>query len=276
MCLGGGSEPSVDTTGPMGRSARETIGSVVPLVFCENRNIAVLKQAFQEEQGFAQPNIYRQQVAELVRLYAEGKTKTTETHAMEPEPYSPTRPKVLENVDGIKFLMHEGGCGGTREDANNLCGLLAGYIHHPNVAGATVLSLGCQNSQIEILREQIARRSPHFSKPMFVFEQQQSGSEFKMLSEAILSSFIGLMEENKSQRVPASLSLERGFEVRRLGWVFRYICESRESGKSCRLGLRYESFARKHSGWISDRRHEIRWGGQEGRSFPGDCCARLS
>src|ERR1035438_8890680 len=121
-----------------------------------------------------------------------------------------------------------------------------------------------------------ARRSPHFSKPMFVFEQQQSGSEFKMLSEAILSSFIGLMEANKSQRVPASLSLERGFEVRRLGWVFRYICESRESGKSCRLGLRYESFARKHSGWISDRRHEIRWGGQEGRSFPGDCCARLS
>ena len=46
---GGGSEPSVDTTGPMGRSARETVGSVVPLVFCQNRNIAVLKQALQEE-----------------------------------------------------------------------------------------------------------------------------------------------------------------------------------------------------------------------------------
>jgi len=47
----------------------------------------------------------------------------------------------------------------------------AGYIHPPNVAGATVLSLGCQNSQIEILHEQIARRNPHFSMPMFVFEQ---------------------------------------------------------------------------------------------------------
>jgi altronate hydrolase len=179
---------------------------VVPLVFCENRNIAVLKQAFQEELGFAQPNIYRQQVTELVRLYGEGKTKTIETHALEPKSYSPTRPKVLENVDGIKFLMHEGGCGGTREDANNLCGLLAGYIHHPNVAGATVLSLGCQNSQVAILQEQIARRDPHFSKPMFVFEQQQSGSEFKMLSEAIRSTFTGLMEANRSQRAPASLS----------------------------------------------------------------------
>ena len=39
---------------------------VVPLVFCENRNIAVLKQAFEEELGFAAPQIYRRQVAELV------------------------------------------------------------------------------------------------------------------------------------------------------------------------------------------------------------------
>ena len=176
---------------------------MVPLVFCENRNIAVLKQAFQEELGFAQPNIYRQQVAELVRLHAQGKTKPIETLALELNSSSPaSRSKVLENVDGIKFLTHEGGCGGTREDANNLCGLLAGYIHHPNVAGATVLSLGCQNSQVAILREQIARRDPHFNKPMFVFEQQRSGSEFKMLSEAIQSTFIGLTEANKKSIVP--------------------------------------------------------------------------
>ena len=55
--------------------------------------------------------------------------------------------RVFPNVDGIRFLTHQGGCGGTRQDAQALCGLLAGYIHHPNVAGATVLSLGCQNAQ---------------------------------------------------------------------------------------------------------------------------------
>ncbi len=192
---------------PDGQVGTRNYWLVVPLVFCENRNIAVLKQAFQEELGFAQPNIYRQQVAELVRLHAQGKTKPIETLALELNSSSPaSRSKVLENVDGIKFLTHEGGCGGTREDANNLCGLLAGYIHHPNVAGATVLSLGCQNSQVAILREQIARRDPHFNKPMFVFEQQRSGSEFKMLSEAIQSTFIGLTEANKSNRAPASLS----------------------------------------------------------------------
>src|SRR5277367_6493631 len=37
---------------------------VVPLVFCENKNIDVLKQAFEEELGFARPQVYRHQVAE--------------------------------------------------------------------------------------------------------------------------------------------------------------------------------------------------------------------
>jgi altronate hydrolase len=191
---------------PDGQVGTRNYWLVVPLVFCENRNIAVLKQAFDEELGFVKPNIYRQQVAELVRLSAEGKTKTIKTDGLESKSNSPAHLKFFENIDGIKFLMHEGGCGGTREDANNLCGLLAGYIHHPNVAGVTVLSLGCQNAQVAILREQIARRDPHFSKPMFVFEQQQSGSEFKMLSEAIRSTFDGLAEADRSQRATASLS----------------------------------------------------------------------
>src|SRR5215475_16142412 len=42
---------------------------VAPLVFCENRNIGALKQAFEEELGFAAPPIYRQQVADLVSGY---------------------------------------------------------------------------------------------------------------------------------------------------------------------------------------------------------------
>src|SRR5580704_11265636 len=45
---------------------------VIPLVFCENRNINMLKQAFEEELGFAQPPVYRQQVAELAQLYRDG------------------------------------------------------------------------------------------------------------------------------------------------------------------------------------------------------------
>src|SRR5467141_5201252 len=179
---------------------------VVPLVFCENRNISVLKQAFEEELGFAPPQIYRQQVAELVRSYQEGGSAKIESAGALKSRAQNQRARIFENVDGIKFLMHEGGCGGTREDSNNLCGLIAGYIHHPNVAGATVLSLGCQNSQIAILREAIKRRDPNFSKPLVIVEQQQSGTEVAMLTEAIRNTFLGLMEANRCQRTRALLS----------------------------------------------------------------------
>ncbi len=179
---------------------------VVPLVFCENRNISVLKQAFEEELGFASPPIYRQQVADLVRSYQGGEKTAVANGESAASNTLNQRKQVFENIDGIKFLLHEGGCGGTREDANNLCGLLAGYIHHPNVAGATVLSLGCQNAQTAILREELKKRDRNFSKPLYVFEQQQSGSEFAMLSQAIRKTFDGLVEANKLTRQPAPLS----------------------------------------------------------------------
>jgi altronate hydrolase len=178
---------------------------VAPLVFCENRNIAVMKQAFEEELGFAAPPLYHRQLADLVTRYRNQEPQTAENPTSRIYDSKSSR-RVFENLDGIKFLTHEGGCGGTREDSDNLCGLIAGYIHHPNVAGATVLSLGCQHSQIAILRDQIRRRNPSFDKPLVVFDQQQSGSEFKLLSQAIEATFWGLVEANKDQRSPASIS----------------------------------------------------------------------
>ena len=179
---------------------------VVPLVFCENKNIQVLKQAFEEELGFAGPQLYRRQVAELARLYREEKLSELIQPEVSDAPTAPRQPRLFGNVDGIRFLLHEGGCGGTREDSQNLCGLLAGYIHHPNVAGATVLSLGCQHAQIDILRAEVQKRNPHFDKPLFIFEQQKSGSESAMMTEAIRRTFLGLVEANRAQRSSAPLS----------------------------------------------------------------------
>jgi altronate hydrolase len=187
---------------------------VVPLVFCENRNIAVLKQAFEEELGFAAPRRYHRQVAELAKLYREGKTeeiKAQEAKRSTPEngrgiQGSSHEPRLFENLDGIKFLLHQEGCGRTRADAANLCGLLAGYINHPNIAGATVLSLGCQQSQVKTLQQEILKRNPKFDKPLIIMDQQQSGTEFAMLSEGIRQTFLGLVEANKARRAPAALS----------------------------------------------------------------------
>jgi altronate hydrolase len=180
---------------------------VVPLVFCENSNIGVLKRAFEDELGLAAPQVCNRQVAELAQLYREGHSaETIQARVFEGNGSHRSANRVFQNIDGIKFLLHEGGCGGTREDSNNLCGLIAGYINHPNVAGATVLSLGCQHAQTAILRDEIEKRNPHFDKPLMILEQQRSGSEFAMLSDAIRRTFVGLMKANETKRQPALLS----------------------------------------------------------------------
>ncbi|HET9100859.1 MAG TPA: altronate dehydratase family protein [Acidobacteriaceae bacterium] len=179
---------------------------VIPLVFCENRNIRALQQAFEHGLGFASGHAYQRQVARLAELYTKGKVEEIQTFAPELEPAAQEAHKLFPNLDGIRFLTHEGGCGGTREDARLLCGLIAGYIHHPNVAGATILSLGCQNAQISLLREEITRRDANFSKPLLIFDQQASGLEFDMLSRAIRETFLGLIQANKAKREAAPLS----------------------------------------------------------------------
>jgi len=89
---------------------------VVPLVFCENRNIGVLKRAFEDELGFAAPQVYNRQVAELARLYREGlSAETIQARVSKANGSGESSNRVFQNIDGIKFLLHEGGCGGTRK-----------------------------------------------------------------------------------------------------------------------------------------------------------------
>ena len=180
---------------------------VVPMVFCENRNLDVLQQALVNDLGYGRNRTYQMQSQQLVDLYRAGKTveEIMRTDLQADYEHNANQ-RLFPNVDGIKFLNHDGGCGGTRADAQALCGLLAGYITHPNVAGATVLSLGCQNAQVSILEEEIRKRSPQFSKPMYILEQQKIGTESTFLSEAIKQTFAGLILANQQERRPAPLS----------------------------------------------------------------------
>jgi altronate hydrolase len=69
-----------------------------------------------------------------------------------------------------------------------------------------VLSLGCQNAQVSILEEEIKKRSPEFSKPLYILEQQKIGTESAFLSEAIKQTFAGIILANQQTREPAPLS----------------------------------------------------------------------
>ena len=175
----------------------------VPTVFCENRNMDVIREALQNELGYAVTDKYIQYTHQLLKAYQSGEQLDSVEVQLNASGHTN---RVFKNVDGIKFLNHQGGCGGTRQDAATLSGLLAAYANHPNVGGVTVLSLGCQNLQTQDFLNDVKKQNPAFDKPLFIFEQQQSLSEEQLVADAIKKTFEGLIEINKQERTPAPLS----------------------------------------------------------------------
>ncbi|PZX49410.1 UxaA family hydrolase [Algoriphagus chordae] len=178
---------------------------VIPMVFCENRNVDIIKDAFVEELGFGKPNPFKKMVKELASLYKSGQSRSFDTVSVETL-VEKTEERLFENIDGIKFLNHQVGCGGTRTDSQALCALIAGYINNPNVAGATILSLGCQNAQSSFMEEKLRLINPDFKKTLIILEQQVEGTEQQLLTRAIKETFVGMAEANTQSRESAPLS----------------------------------------------------------------------
>ncbi len=190
-----------------GRVGTRNYWLVIPLVFCENRNIDVLRASLLSSLGYPDLNDHSLDISGLKEAFQQD-IKDEEHLRKIPLKRKSTKQttRLFPNVDGIKFLTHEGGCGGTRLDAETLCRILAGYITHPNVGGATVLSLGCQHAQAKILEQSIRNIDPDFSKPLHILEQHQSKNEQEFLETAIRKTFMGLIIANKNQRALAPIS----------------------------------------------------------------------
>jgi altronate hydrolase len=175
----------------------------IPTVFCENRNLDVIREALQNELGYAVTDKYKSFTHDLVKAYEE---KRDVDHFDLSASSDSLNSRIFKNIDGIKFLNHQGGCGGTREDAAILGKLLAAYADHPNVGGVTVLSLGCQHLQVNQLVDDIKSRNPNFDKPVLIYQQQQIQNEEKLITLAIRETFKNLIELNTREREPAPLN----------------------------------------------------------------------
>ena len=177
----------------------------VPLVFCSNQELLSLKDILPQALGFKKASRYEVFTCELVRQMQSGSIHQDHPIIAEPIDEHYTSP-VFPNVDGLKFLTHSAGCGGTRGDAKLLCGLLAGYITHPNVAGATVISLGCQNAEVSLLKKEIESRDPGCGKPILFFDRQSWRGPQDMTEVVIQKTLLGLQEANKVRREPVPVN----------------------------------------------------------------------
>jgi altronate hydrolase len=183
-----------------GQIGTQNVWLFFPLVFCENRNIEILKEVFDKELLNEKVSDHRLLLRSLVRGTEVDKDEDRSTD------------RVFENIE-IKFITHQGGCGGIRQDSESLARLLAGYVNNPNVAGCTVLSLGCQNLQVRSFEEALNEIAPNIKKPILIYEQQKMGTVDEMLNVIIAESFEAIKLANKIERQPAPLSaLKVGLE----------------------------------------------------------------
>lgn len=176
-----------------GQVGTENIWLFFPLVFCENRNIESLKRVFEKIFHPTLPDPLEELLTNLI--FDEKTIPSTNKSQLVKPPF--------ENIK-IKFLTHQGGCGGTREDAQALAALLAGYVNNPNVAGATVLSLGCQNLEVSLFEE--ALKMNQTNKSVLIFDQQTEGTTEQFLEKIIKDSVKEIKKANTIQRQPAPLS----------------------------------------------------------------------
>lgn len=66
-----------------------------------------------------------------------------------------TRQLATGNVEDIVSYPHPYGCSQLGDDQENTRKVLASLVNHPNAGGVLVLGLGCENSNIDVLKEYI-------------------------------------------------------------------------------------------------------------------------
>ena len=172
-----------------GRVGTRNYWLIIPLVFCQNRNVLKLQESLSVPLGYSKidyTNITR--------------------HLMGGGDQNISSQRMYKNIDGIRAIQVNSGCGGTDFDAKSMCRILADYADHPNVAGVTVFSLGCEKAQIKLFEDQLKEVNPNFNKPLLIYRQQDCPSEEVMMKTSIEETFKHLEAVNQIERIDVPLS----------------------------------------------------------------------
>lgn len=110
------------------------------------------------------------------------------------------RAKYGDKVDGIYNFVHPYGCSQLGEDHKNTQKLLAGMVNHPNAAGVLVLSLGCENNNVNEFKKVLGEYDEERVK---FFICQEHGDE---VAEAVdvIGELVEYASRFKQEEVPAS------------------------------------------------------------------------
>lgn len=103
------------------------------------------------------------------------------------------------HADGIKVLKHSFGCSQLGDDLAFTRRILADFVHHPNVGGVLVLSLGCENNTLDGFKKELGAYDE--SRVRFL-TAQESGDEVEK-GAGILLELDERMAQDRRETVPA-------------------------------------------------------------------------
>lgn len=107
---------------------------------------------------------------------------------------------VRENIEAVCAFPHPYGCSQMGDDQEHTRQILANLINHPNAGGVLVLGLGCENSNIDVLKGYMGEINPDRVKFLVA---QESDDEIAEGVEIVK----GLAEyASRFQREPVSVS----------------------------------------------------------------------
>ena len=108
--------------------------------------------------------------------------------------------KYGDKVDGIYNFVHPYGCSQLGEDHENTQKLLAGMVRHPNAAGVLVLSLGCENNNINEFKNILGEYDEERVK---FFICQEHSDEVEEAVD-VIGELVEYAQQFKQEEVPAS------------------------------------------------------------------------
>nr|WP_297764063.1 altronate dehydratase family protein [uncultured Butyrivibrio sp.] len=107
---------------------------------------------------------------------------------------------VKGSVDEVVAFTHNYGCSQTGDDQEHTRTILADLINHPNAGGVLVLGLGCENSNIDVLRPYIGDVDE--SRVKFLVAQKSDDEMEEGLE--LLREIIDVVSNDKREEVDAS------------------------------------------------------------------------
>ena len=105
------------------------------------------------------------------------------------------------SVDAVVAFPHNYGCSQLGDDHENTRTVLADMVKHPNAGGVLVVSLGCENNQLDAFKELIADADPARVKTMT--SQKVDGDEIEY-GLGLLREIFDVCSKDQREDVPAS------------------------------------------------------------------------